>query len=104
MLRRALALRPPPNEILARVEKFPLVLDSGLAFHSIHPLTLGMLPALHERGDGKRMSNRPITNHESRIRLAVIMRVAEIMTTHVRTIGPADSAELAWDRMAAAAK
>jgi acetoin utilization protein AcuB len=27
------------------------------------------------------------------------MRVAEIMSTHVRTIGPADSAELAWDRM-----
>jgi CBS domain-containing protein len=27
------------------------------------------------------------------------MRVAEIMSTHVRTVGPADSAELAWDRM-----
>ena len=27
------------------------------------------------------------------------MRVAEIMSTRVRTIGPADSAELAWDRM-----
>jgi CBS domain-containing protein len=27
------------------------------------------------------------------------MRVAEIMSAHVRTVGPADSAELAWDRM-----
>lgn len=27
------------------------------------------------------------------------MRVAEIMSTRVRTVGPADSAELAWDRM-----
>lgn len=27
------------------------------------------------------------------------MRVAEIMSTHVRTVGPAASAELAWDRM-----
>lgn len=27
------------------------------------------------------------------------MRVAEIMSTRVRTVGPADSAELAWERM-----
>jgi CBS domain-containing protein len=27
------------------------------------------------------------------------MRVAEIMSTHVRTVGPADSAVVAWDRM-----
>jgi CBS domain-containing protein len=27
------------------------------------------------------------------------MRIAEIMSTHVRTIGPADSAVLAWERM-----
>jgi acetoin utilization protein AcuB len=27
------------------------------------------------------------------------MRVAEIMSTRVRTVGPTDSAELAWDRM-----
>lgn len=27
------------------------------------------------------------------------MRVSEIMSTHVRTVGVADSAELAWDRM-----
>jgi acetoin utilization protein AcuB len=27
------------------------------------------------------------------------MRVAEIMSTHVRTVGPADSAALAWERM-----
>jgi CBS domain-containing protein len=27
------------------------------------------------------------------------MRIAEIMSTHVRTVGVADSAELAWDRM-----
>ena len=27
------------------------------------------------------------------------MRVAEMMSIHVRTIGPSDSAELAWDRM-----
>lgn len=27
------------------------------------------------------------------------MRVADMMSTHVRTIGPAESAELAWDRM-----
>jgi CBS-domain-containing membrane protein len=40
-----------------------------------------------------------ITNHKSQIFVGVIMRVAEIMSTHVRTVGPADSAELAWDRM-----
>jgi len=27
------------------------------------------------------------------------MRIVEIMSPHVRTIGPAESAELAWDRM-----
>ena len=27
------------------------------------------------------------------------MRIAEIMSTRVRTIGPADSAQMAWDRM-----
>jgi CBS domain-containing protein len=27
------------------------------------------------------------------------MRIAEIMSTHVRTVGPADSAVLAWERM-----
>jgi acetoin utilization protein AcuB len=40
--------------------------------------------------------------HTSRDVLSVernIMRVAEIMTTRVRTVGPADAAELAWERM-----
>jgi acetoin utilization protein AcuB len=50
------------------------------------------MPPCHESGH----TTEP---HRERLITEDAMRVAEIMSTRVRTIGPADSAVLAWERM-----